>query len=206
MQTNNNLHNSIAFDIRKDDLTYNGYMALAHAICGVKDCNGNWKPVSTGKIRRIYGLLESEAESKDAIKVKEVKIDKKYLSKKKCNFKYIDIKVKDLLTGEIKEFETSYQVADFLKMTNVAIISAIHQNSIVKKRYTLECKINEQYNIGSQKMKPLKLINIYTDEEKTFNNGAEAAKYIQLSQSTVSHLAKSGNITKRGWKVEFIEE
>ena len=70
IENKSNTNNSIAFDVTKDDLAYNGYMALAHAICGVKDCNGVWKPISLGQVRKIFGLSERDAD--DVEKEKEI--------------------------------------------------------------------------------------------------------------------------------------
>ena len=105
IENKSNTNNSIAFDVTKDDLAYNGYTALAHAICGVKDCNGVWKPISLGQVRKIFGLNERDAD--DVEKEKEIEESKKYEKTTTSKFKYINIKVLNIETFEVETFNNT---------------------------------------------------------------------------------------------------
>ncbi|EGT3672119.1 hypothetical protein [Clostridioides difficile] len=54
--------------------------------------------------------------------------------------------------------------------------------------------------------KSIKVFNINTREVKILKSAKEASKYIKVSCSHASYLARENKSTEDGWKVEYIQE
>ncbi|SJX16380.1 NUMOD1 domain [Clostridioides difficile] len=54
--------------------------------------------------------------------------------------------------------------------------------------------------------KSIKVFNINTGEVKILKSAKEASKYIKVSCSHASYLARENKSTEDGWKAEYIQE
>ncbi|HBG0830650.1 TPA: hypothetical protein KPF29_003737 [Clostridioides difficile] len=54
--------------------------------------------------------------------------------------------------------------------------------------------------------KIIKIFNINTGEVKVLKSAKEASKYIKVSRSYASYLARENKSTEDGWKAEYIQE
>ncbi|MCA0566565.1 hypothetical protein OKR72_04200 [Clostridioides difficile] len=54
--------------------------------------------------------------------------------------------------------------------------------------------------------KSIKVFNINTGEVKILKSAKEASKYIKVSCSHASYLARENRVTREGWKAEYIQE
>ncbi|NJI81955.1 hypothetical protein GSQ54_16140 [Clostridioides difficile] len=54
--------------------------------------------------------------------------------------------------------------------------------------------------------KIIKVFNINTGEVKILKSAKEASKYIKVSRSYASYLARENKSTEDGWKAEYIQE
>ena len=198
---NNNTHNSIAYDVRSDDLTYRGYMALAYAICGIKDSNGNWNKLNIGQVRRVFGLNEHEDKEVNINQIKQEKANKRNV-----HFLYINIELTDTYTGEVRQFDNIHQVAEFLNCSSTAIGTYIRQNSLIRKQYRIKAERNKNYKRGNGSMKLIRVFNVNTKEEKILEGAENAAKYIGVKKGSINWLIKNKRITKSGYKLEHVED
>lgn len=68
---------------------------------------------------------------------------------------------------------------------------------------------NEELEINIAKRggpgKPIKVFNINTGEVKILKSAREASKYIKVSCSHASYLARENKSTPNGWKAEYIQ-
>ena len=203
IENKSNTNNSIAFDVTKDDLAYNGYMALAHAICGVKDCNGVWKPISLGQVRKIFGLNERDAD--DVENEKEIEKSKKYEKTTTSKFKYINIKVLNIETFEVETFNNTEELAKHFGV-NSNFNSHIRNNWTYKNKYRFKADINPEYIAGASESKKLKVIDTNTNKTTIYDSVKIASKKLNLSMVTIYTYAKYGSLTKTGLKFEYLVE
>ena len=201
MKNNNNTHNSIAYDVRSDDLTYRGYMALAYAICGIKYSNGNWNKLNIGQVRRVFGLNEHEDKE---VNIDEIKQGKE--NKRNIHFLFINIELTDIHTGEVRRFDNVHQVAAFLNSSSSTVSSYIRQNSLIRKRYRIKAERNKNYKRGNGSMKLIRVFNVNTKEEKILEGAENTAKYIGVKKGSINWLIKNKRITKSGYKLEHVED
>ena len=206
MNNSNGLHNSIAFDVRNDDLTYNGHMACANAICGIKDCNGQWRPISLGKARQIFGLNEREIDS-EIVKNKIGREESKYSKRNSVNqFKYINIRVIDIQTGEVKLFANTEEVAKYFNVKS-NFNSYITKQWIYRNKYKMEADINPHYTQGSKPSKRVKVTNVNTNEVTIYDSVKIASEKIGLNITTIYiYIKDSIATTKTGLKFEYLVE
>ena len=184
IENKSNTNNSLAFDVRKDDLTYNGYMALAHTICGIKDQNGDWKPITLGKARQIFGLNEREIDT-EIVKSKNRTEEDKYSKRNTINqFKYINIKVSDMETGEVKVFANTEEVAKYFNVKS-NFNSYIRKNWLYRNKYKMEADINPHYSQGSKASKRVKVTNVNTNEVAIYDSVKIASEKIGISMVTI---------------------
>ena len=203
INTANIKNNSIGYDVRKDDPTYNGYMALAYCIWGdvissvgitMRDIEGNEE-----KIKKEFGLYKTKLDSVCSRK------EENKTRKDKNSFLFINIELTDVNTGEVRKFDNPHQVAEFLKITTTSVGVYIRQNSLIKKQYRIKAERNKNYKRGYGCMKMLRVINIDTKEEIIFRGSKEAAEYIGVSKGSINWIVKNKRITKNGYKVERVE-
>lgn len=77
------------------------------------------------------------------------------------------------------------------------------KNEIEKqiKNEELEIKTTNRSGPG----KSIKVFNINTGEVKILKSAKEASKYIKVSRSYASYLARENKSTEDGWKAEYIQ-
>ena len=203
---NNNTHNSIAFNPITDDITYRGYAALACCIWGDIVNGVEIKPEDTiGKeesIKRVYGLYsKSPKEDKKENKSKKVK------SRDPRSFKYINIRLVDIHTGEnIKTFNNVLEAGDFLGMKDNSVNTYISRGYVREKKYKIEADLNPNYVRGASISVKVKVTNINTGFSKECESVQEASKVSGLNSVTIYINARDRKISKAGWKFEYLED
>lgn len=206
IENKSSMNNSIAFNPVIDDLTYRGYMALAYTVCGVKDCNGQWRPISLGKARQIFGLNEREIDS-EIVKNKIVREESKYSKRNSVNqFKYINIRLIDTETGEVKLFANTEEVAKYFNVKS-NFNSYIRKKWLYRNKYKMEADINPHYSQGSKASKRVKVTNVNTNEVTIYDSVKIASEKIGLNITTIYiYIKDSIATTKTGLKFEYLIE
>ena len=203
---NNNTHNSIAFNPITDDITYRGYAALACCIWGDIVNGVEIKPEDTiGKeesIKRVYGLYsKSPKEDKKENKSKKVR------SRDSRSFKYINIRLVDIRTGEvIKVFNNVLEASEFLGITDNRINVYIRKGYVRDKKYKIEADLNPNYVRGASVSTKVKVTNINTGFSKECESVQEASKVSGLNSVTIYINARDKKISRDGWKFEYLED
>ncbi|SCI10574.1 NUMOD1 domain [uncultured Clostridium sp.] len=202
MNNNNDFNNSLAFNVQTDDLTYRGYMALAYAICGVKDCDGKWKKVGLKKIKSIFGLSQREVEADDLETNKTFKQTQEDIDDRK--HKYVNIKLINIETNEVQIFKNTDELNKHFK-DGGSFNSYISNNWIYKKKYKFESEINPNYVQGAKYTRRVKVTNVNNKEVVVYKSAKEAAENIGINISTVYIYIKNKITTKNGLKFEYIK-
>ncbi|BDE77277.1 hypothetical protein C4258_14735 [Clostridioides difficile] len=78
------------------------------------------------------------------------------------------------------------------------------KNEIEKKIKDEDSEIKTTNHGGPGKI--IKIFNINTGEVKILKSAEEASRYIKVSRSYASYLARENRVTREGWKAEYIQE
>lgn len=78
------------------------------------------------------------------------------------------------------------------------------KNEIEKKIKDEDSEIKITNRGGPGKI--IKIFNINTGEVKILKSAEEASRYIKVSRSYASYLARENKSTEDGWKAEYIQE
>lgn len=204
IQNKSNLKNSIHFNPINDDLTYRGYAALACCIWGDVVNGIEIKPSDTvGKeeaIKKAYGLYSKS--SKEDKKEKEK--TKKQANRDYKTFKYKNVRLVDVLTGEVtKIFNNVLEASEFLGITDTRVNAYIRYGYIRDKKYKIEADLNTDYVKNSNLRKKVKAINVKTGFSKEYDSVDEASKECGLSSTSIYMIARDGRTSREGWRFEY---
>ncbi|MCC0662627.1 MULTISPECIES: hypothetical protein [unclassified Clostridioides] len=73
-----------------------------------------------------------------------------------------------------------------------------------KKANVIDLRVNNEGQ--GRKGKKVECFNIVTGETKVFNTAVEASKYVYFTDVYIAHLARTGKVSKNGWKARYIQE
>lgn len=73
-----------------------------------------------------------------------------------------------------------------------------------KKVNVIDLLVNDECQ--GRKGKKVECFNIVTGETKVFDSVVEASKYVYFTDVYIAHLARTGKVSKNGWKARYIKE
>ncbi|EQF23658.1 putative phage protein [Clostridioides difficile CD160] len=73
-----------------------------------------------------------------------------------------------------------------------------------KRENVIDLQINN--NVQGRKGKKVECFNVITGETKVFDTTVEASKYVHFTDVHIANLARTGKVSKNGWKARYIQE
>lgn len=198
-ETGTSLNNSVAYNVEKDDPTYNNYLCL-YSIIKSKEIKLHNFTKKVSDIKKIFGITEPKNLERD--RKEDTNKKKRDFKTQAFKYRYYDIKVEDEETGEILKFESSIELGEYFNVAPSILSAYIKNNNRYKKRYKITASRLETNKYTNFKVL---VANEITGEEKVFNTVKGAADYIEASATNMSILNRNQRTTRGGWKVKYIE-
>ena len=186
--------NSTTYNPAKDNKTYWNYLALAYEIAGV-EIDGKIIIPELRKIRREFGL-ETENKAKE-------NSSKNRKNKKKTS--YTNIVIKNIETGEIKNYKDTREAAEGLNVHISRISNYIRSNCRIKRIYEIVSYDSEDYVQRASRnfSDGIFITNTETNEVNRFETCNEAAKFLKVAPCTVSLAAREHRKISRKYICEY---
>lgn len=202
VKNNNSLGPSL-----EDDKTYNNYLALARAICGI-EVDGKTKFPSIGQCCSAYSLYDKEESKTNLDNIRKIRTDK---PERRGTYTEKPLATVDIETEEVKVYENGRELAKAIGIATNTLSQTIKKEICYNKKYLIcKCDDNpqlllERWRKKTNKNKTKIAFNVNTKEQKSFKTNREIGKYINVSEAHCTYMIKNKITSRTGWQIFICE-